>query len=463
MRLSLSPIANPQSPIRNPSPLGRCTKIALMLLVALGLTLGLAACSAVPRVPADWRDQLPPRLADLPLLRGEEVTFIPLTVWAWSEGEGADGWLTDQISAFVTANPTVSVTVALPADYADRLDNLLDGQLDPAEIPDVILLDLFRLPQFIDAGLVQALPADRLSADDLYPLLRGGSSAGGQLYCLPFEFNTLALLYNRALFDQAGINYPSATWTWADLEQAATAISGLPTDRFTAYGLVLPADVTRWLPFLNQAGGLLLDATGAPALDPLVAGQVISTYVELVTAGPAVDPGYLEAGWSGEALGIGRVGMALEGNWAIPYLDNEHPEIDYGVAPLPVGAAGASTLAFGSCWAVLNSDAGASHDAAFALLAQLTTPGALEARLAHTAAVPARPSLAESWRLRHPELDAFLDSVAFAQLWQLPAEFERLPRLINRELRAVFDGDQTAQEAQAEIRARMEELVTPVE
>jgi multiple sugar transport system substrate-binding protein len=424
--------------------------LALLGLALLLLALLLGACGGLP-------SQIGELLPALGRPQAEGPTTA-LTLWAWPENAAADGWLQSQVDIFVEANPAVTVTVVLRTDYPDALDDLLAGDLPVEETPDLLLLDLYRLPQLVEAGLVGPLPAEQLFADDLQPLLRSGASVDGQLYCLPFEFNTLALLYNRDLFDAAGIAYPAPDWTWAELAQAATAISDLPTDRFTAYGLVLPADVTRWLPFLYQTGGTLLDATGAPALDPIVATQAISTYVELVTEGPAVEPVYLETGWGGEALGIGRVGMAIEGNWTIPYLAAEHPSIPWGVAPLPAGPAGTATLAFGTCWAVA-AGAGAGQEAAVALLGQLSSPGAQLDRMGTTAAMPARPSLADAWRNRYPELAPFLDGLASARLWQLPVELANLPRFVNRELRAVLDGDLTAAEAQAEIRARMEAML----
>ena len=38
------------------------------------------------------------------------------------------------------------------------------------------------------------------------------------------------LFYNKALFDQAGVSYPTETWTWADAQAAAEKIRALGDD-----------------------------------------------------------------------------------------------------------------------------------------------------------------------------------------------------------------------------------------
>ncbi|MCB9140297.1 MAG: extracellular solute-binding protein [Caldilineaceae bacterium] len=428
-------------------------RFALAMLPALALLLLalLSGCSGLtPRLPERITQRAPAWLLPKPA-----PPPMALSVWAWSESEVADKWLRDQIDAFIQERAAIAepltVTLSLLPDYPAALDELAADALTGTR-PDLLLLDLYRLPYMQAAGALQPLPAQALFADDLYPQLRDGARVGGELYCLPFEVNTLALIYNRTLFNAAGITYPSAGWTWTEMEAAAAAISALPTDHFTAYGLVLPVDMTRWLPWLTAAGGRVVDDAGAPALEAVSAREAISTYVELITQGPAVEPGHLEASWGGEALGIGRVGMTLEGNWVMPYLATEHPNTDAAVAPLP-----GPGVAFATCWAITSRDPD-RRTAAVDLLARLTAPGALDRRMTTTAAIPARPSLASAWRTRYPAWSPFLDGIDQAQLWQLPADLMGLPRVFNRALRAVIDGDETAADMSAQILDAMQSM-----
>lgn len=43
----------------------------------------------------------------------------------------------------------------------------------------------------------------------------------GKTYGIPGEIDIVALAYNKDLFDAAGVRYPTTTWTWHDLMNAA--------------------------------------------------------------------------------------------------------------------------------------------------------------------------------------------------------------------------------------------------
>ena len=40
---------------------------------------------------------------------------------------------------------------------------------------------------------------------------------------LPRDFQTIVLYYNKAMFDAAGVAYPTEDWTWDDLRTTAKA------------------------------------------------------------------------------------------------------------------------------------------------------------------------------------------------------------------------------------------------
>jgi multiple sugar transport system substrate-binding protein len=62
-------------------------------------------------------------------------------------------------------------------------------------------------------------------------------SSDGKQYALPKDHDTIALLYNKALFDQCGVAYPDDTWTWEDMYEAAKTITENTDDN--TYGLAM--------------------------------------------------------------------------------------------------------------------------------------------------------------------------------------------------------------------------------
>ena len=61
--------------------------------------------------------------------------------------------------------------------------------------------------------------------DDFYPFERDASMSGGKVYGVPALVDNLALVYNKKVFDAAGVAYPSATWTWDDFRTAAKKLT----------------------------------------------------------------------------------------------------------------------------------------------------------------------------------------------------------------------------------------------
>jgi multiple sugar transport system substrate-binding protein len=95
--------------------------------------------------------------------------------------------------------------------------------------------DVFWTHTYINGGLAKrGVPADltpfmngdaSFKVDDYYPAAMHDFAFGGKQYALPRETTSTILLYNKSLFDQAGIEPPSADWGWDDLVKAAQTLT----------------------------------------------------------------------------------------------------------------------------------------------------------------------------------------------------------------------------------------------
>ena len=61
--------------------------------------------------------------------------------------------------------------------------------------------------------------------NDFYPGERQAATVDGKIIGLPALVDNLALVYNKKLFDAAGVAYPTATWTWDDFRTAAKKLT----------------------------------------------------------------------------------------------------------------------------------------------------------------------------------------------------------------------------------------------
>lgn len=56
----------------------------------------------------------------------------------------------------------------------------------------------------------------------------------GDLYAGPVNWDTIAVFYNKDMFDAAGLEYPTAEWTWDDFAAAAEALTNADEDVYGA-------------------------------------------------------------------------------------------------------------------------------------------------------------------------------------------------------------------------------------
>ncbi|MGZ8565540.1 MAG: ABC transporter substrate-binding protein [Actinomycetota bacterium] len=140
---------------------------------------------------------------------GEQVT---LDFWVFEEG-GIGSFLQTLESDFETANPNINIEIT--AYPEDNYEIKLDTSLAAGQAPDLVLV--FG-PEWMREGLL--LPLDDMIAEkgiDLstysQAIVQEGDdfscAYGGQLFCLGSYQGSVQLLYNKDMFDAAGIPYPA--------------------------------------------------------------------------------------------------------------------------------------------------------------------------------------------------------------------------------------------------------------
>jgi multiple sugar transport system substrate-binding protein len=360
-----------------------------------------------------------------------------LQLMGWASSDAENVRLQEIIDQWNAANPDTQVQLNLVPDYDTKLQTALAG----GSPPDLFYIDSFKLPDLVAAGAVAPIGDQLTDPDDFYPSMREAFTIDGTFYCPPKDFSTLALQYNKDLFDAAGVEYPTADWTWDDLRAAAEALTNPDTG---TYGLVLSADFARLIAFLYQSGATITNEDfTAMTLDSEEARQAAEFYIGLVNDGFAAQPSDLDSGWPGEAFGKGQAAMALEGNWIVPFLADQFPDLNYGVVELPAGPGGKATMAFTVCYGVPAN--GANNEAAIRVVDYLTGPEGMKAWSDLGLAMPTRASLSAGWLEQYPDLQPFIAGADYAKKWQFRPGFQDVLDTINAGLQEAFTGNRTAE------------------
>jgi multiple sugar transport system substrate-binding protein len=364
---------------------------------------------------------------------------VEITLMGWSSSTLENDALMAQVAAFEAANADIKVNVNLVPDYVTTIQ----AAFASGDSPNVFYVDSSKLPDWADAGVLASGEGKIENLDDHYPSLLEAFTYEGTLYCPPKDFSIMALQYNQDMFDAAGLDYPTADWTWDDLRAAAEKLTGETEDGKKVLGLVTPPNFERWLPFLYQAGGSVLSEDWTEVtLDSDQARAALDYYVGMVTDGIAGPPSVVDAGWGGEAFGQGRVAMAMEGNWVILYLRDQFPDLNWGVTVLPKSPDGEqATMVFTVCYGVASDNE--YPDQSWKLANFLTGPeGSKMVAEEGFGVIPPAVSAADTWlQAIGPEIgQGFVDGAAYAHKWQFPVGFQEVFDTFNADLQLAFEG-----------------------
>ncbi len=242
----------------------------------------------------------------------------------------------------------------------------------------------------------------------------------GLQFGLPKYHGALALYFNKDLFDEYGVDYPSADWDHDDYLEAMKALThDRDNDGETdLWGSMLDVSWDRIQMHVNGWGGHFVDPD-----DParcLMGEQAAMDAMEWIRArmwddkvmATFLDVQNME---TRQAFIAQRVAMVEDGSWALKDILSNAP-FRVGIAPFPAGPARRVTLATTDGFGIY---AGTKHpDAAWELLKFLVSPqyGLAMAR-AHFLQ-PARVSLVDDWvgyiRAEFPEQAADVEIDAFA-------------------------------------------------
>jgi multiple sugar transport system substrate-binding protein len=319
------------------------------------------------------------------------------------------------IQVFYTPDPEDMESAMLADMQAGTAPDVLAGCCDffPVWAQKGYLLDL---RPFVEADLDQGTIGDWDAAQ-----YRSFITRDGLQYALPKYHGALALLYNKDLFDAAGLDYPDGTWDHADYLRAMRTLAA---DRdgdgmIDRWGSMVDISWERLQMHVNGWGGHFVDPQdptrswmGRPeALAALewVRARIWDDHVMAST----LDVQNLQPR---QAFIDQRLAMVEEGSWALKDV-LEGADFRLGVAPFPAGPARRVTLATTDGFAIY---AGTQHpEAAWELLKFLISPEYGRAMARDELLQPARASLVEEWadliREQYPHQSQGLDLAAFAE------------------------------------------------
>ena len=332
-------------------------RLSLVLAALIAL---LAACAPAtePGATGDAADAPSEQAGDAANDAADAPSDEQITIRVGT-GDSGEGLTPHQeiISRFEAEHPNITVQLE-PVSGSDYYARLLT-QIAAGDAPDIMNIGDDAVPRFVEAGAFLPLD-DFIASDDSFSTdiyLTGLLDPGmydGTLYFLPKDYSPLGVFYNKAIFDEYGVDYPADGWTWDDLLATAQALTidedgdGTPE----IYGLQMPGPWTTGFEYwVAAAGGQLISEDGTQFegnLNSPEVAEAVQFYQDLYHEyGVTPPPADMNAfGGGNSEFDNGQAAMRIFGRWPQGgYAEN--PAVDLAVAGVPQAAVRANVLFWG--------------------------------------------------------------------------------------------------------------------
>ena len=318
---------------------------SLLLLVALTMIGAmLAACAPAAPAPAAQPTAAPAAAATAaPALAAEKVP-LRFVVMDYDNTMRTDTQaLVDQFNA---SQNEIEVKLDV-LSWADG-EQVLTTQTSGGQAPDLANASA----QFMGmmAGINEAQPLDELlSKEFLANFQPSGIEAftiDGKLIAMPYFLDPRAMYYRKDLFEKAGLKPPE---TWADVLAAAEKLNNPPDMNAFGAAFSFASDAMDywWYAWLGANGAdgntNLWDENGKSRFNTPEGIAATQFLVDLAQKYKALNPDYITASRDADLQPLfynSKLAMLQTGSWFPTLLKNNAPDLQVGIAPIPVAKAG---------------------------------------------------------------------------------------------------------------------------
>ncbi len=369
------------------------------------------------------------------------------------------------------------IEVAVKRQVTDtdlRMQELFLALTSRQSDPDVFMMDVIWLPQFVRSGwlapLDEYLTTSTIGeADFLTGVVNLADKYDGRLMALPVYVDGGLLYYRNDLLEKYGYDTPPETW--AHLRDCAARVQAEERKNepdfygFVWQGAQYEGLVCTFLEFAASNGGGILDSTGVVVNSP--ANEEALTFMyDLIHSARISPPSTFTEMKEEEVRRFFQQGKALfERNW--PYAWSLHQSDEspvagkVGVAPLPRFDGGRSVSTLGG-WHIGISAFSDAQSEAWKLIEYIMSFEIQKSLVLHLGWNPGRVDV-----YNDPEVLRTLPHLAvlqevFEQALPRPTVpyYSRISEILQRNINAVLAGEMPAGAALAETRREIEGVIT---
>jgi multiple sugar transport system substrate-binding protein len=304
---------------------------------------------------------------------------VTLTWWTGQNDEALK-LLKGLAEEFTKEHPNVTIEVSSGASSTEELLQKLSAGFASGNYPNISYAFGSWASELESSGMMQniapAIEDDPSLGWDEFPEAARNTvrPTGEAIIGFPALVDNISLIYNKTVFDAAGVAHPTEEWTWDDFRDAAKKLTDPSTETYGYAYSVSGSEETTWQfwPHLWQNGGEILTEDQKKAAFDSDAGVAALTFLRDM----AVEDGsvYLDQTDTkfAQLFAADRIGMMTSGPWQL--WDLNTAGTDYGVTFLPGIDGDHQTVSGPDIWALPDTKDVNENYWSYQFLAWLTAP-----------------------------------------------------------------------------------------
>jgi multiple sugar transport system substrate-binding protein len=247
-----------------------------------------------------------------------------LTLWdPYPQFSDSDAW--PQLVA--KCGQENGVTIQRTGYDTTDLTNQVLRAAQQSNSPNVLVVDNPVVSTLADGGVLADNGTTGLDASGVQDNVLAAGEVDGKTYGVPIGANTLALYYNKAVLQAAGVD-PASITDWASLTSALEKVKGSGKNGITFSAIGTEEGSFQFLPWLWGSGADLTDLTSSDATASL---QLWTDWVQQGLAPQTVISNNQQSAW--EEFLTGDYGFVENGTWQLGPVKKSG--LDWGVIPIP--------------------------------------------------------------------------------------------------------------------------------
>lgn len=346
----------------------------------------------------------------------------------------------------------------------DEYWTMLEAGAQGGSLPDVFWMHSNESQRYMSNDMLLDL-TDKIAASDKidpanYPEdIWGLYTYEDKYYAVPKDVDTIALWYNKTMFEEAGLDLPTSDWTWDDVTEAAKKLT---KEDGSQYGLAMRNDNNQagyYNMIYDNGGTVISDDKKTSGWDDPKTIEAMQTVEGWIKDG--VMPSIETMSENGEDVLFqsGKVAMVCQGSWMVAaFRDNEYTAANCDVVELPKNAATGrrASIYNGLGWAAAAN--GEHTEEAWKLIEYLGSKEAQTKQAELGVTMSAYTGTSDAWAgsadFNLKAYIAMMDDMVIRPYSKTTVTWENED---NEILKSVYTGDKTMEDACKEMAAQMNE------